>query len=78
MQDIRKHDKDTGSVEVQVAQLTQEIKRLTEHFNAFPKDANSKRGLLKKVGQRNRFLKYLQRKNEAVYTQLLERLQIRG
>lgn len=78
IQDFKQHEGDTGSVEVQVVQLTEDIKRLTEHFKAFPKDANSRRGLMQKVGQRSRFLKYLQKKNEAVYKQLLTRLGIRG
>ena len=78
IQDFKQHEGDTGSVEVQVVQLTEDIKRLTEHFKTFPKDANSRRGLMKKVGQRSRFLRYLKKKNEAVYKQLLTRLGIRG
>jgi len=76
--EFQKHAKDTGSIEVQVASLTSDIDRLTAHFKAFPKDYNSKRGLMQKVGRRKQFLSYLKRKNDALYAKLLERLDIRG
>src|SRR5260221_12735386 len=50
---------DTGSPEVQVALLTERIKGLTDHLRSFPKDNHSRRGLLKRVGQRGRLLRYL-------------------
>ena len=50
---------DTGSVEVQVAILTEQINRLTEHFKVHKKDFHSNRGLLKMVGKRKNFLNYL-------------------
>src|SRR4029079_11676091 len=53
---------DTGSTEVQVAMLTRRINELTEHLRTHPKDHSSRRGLLKLVGRRRRFLDYLQRK----------------
>ena len=59
------HDGDTGSPEVQIALLTERIKELTEHLQAFPKDNHSRRGLLKLVGQRRRLLAYLMRKDNA-------------
>jgi small subunit ribosomal protein S15 len=68
---------DTGSVEVQVGILTTRIKNLTEHFQRHAKDTNSRRGLLLLVGQRNRLLKYLARKDEARYSQLIEKLGLR-
>jgi small subunit ribosomal protein S15 len=68
------NDRDTGSVEVQVALLTADIKKLTEHFKAFPKDFASKTGLIKKVSRRRRFLLYLQKNNEDKYKQIIERL----
>ena len=75
--EFKKHAQDTGSVEVQVALLTEDIKRLTEHFKDFPKDFHSKRGLLKKVSQRTRFLHYLKRTDDATYNKLVSRLGLR-
>ena len=60
---VRRHgagESDTGSTKVQVALLTQRINELTEHLRAHPKDHYSRRGLLKLVGRRRRFLNYLQ------------------
>jgi small subunit ribosomal protein S15 len=53
------NDKDTGSAEVQVAVLTENIKQLTEHLRQHKKDVHSRRGLLGMVSQRRRLLKYL-------------------
>lgn len=58
------HEGDTGSPEVQVALLTEEIDRLSEHLKDHKKDNHSRRGLLQKVGKRRRLLQYLQ-ENEA-------------
>ena len=62
---VEKHGRgpaDTGSAEVQVALLTRRINDLTEHLRTHPKDHYSRRGLLKLVGQRRRFLNYMQTK----------------
>jgi small subunit ribosomal protein S15 len=72
-----KSEKNTGSSETQVALLTERIAMLTEHFKIHKKDTNSRRGLLKLVGQRRRLLKYLQRTNLTGYRGLIEKLQIR-
>lgn len=71
------NDNDTGSTEVQVALLTKRILYLTEHFKIHKKDHNSRRGLLKLVGQRRKLLKYLQRTDLEKYRQILEKLNIR-
>jgi small subunit ribosomal protein S15 len=71
------NDLDTGSAEVQIALITQRINYLTEHFKSNPKDFGSKRGLLKLVGQRRRFLSYVERHDAAKYKELLERLSLR-
>ena len=71
------HPKDTGSIEVQIALITDRIKNLTEHFKKHAKDFGSKRGLLVLVGQRRRFLRYIERTNEAKYKELVERLGLR-
>ncbi|MDA8409236.1 MAG: 30S ribosomal protein S15 [Treponema sp.] len=72
-----KSEKNTGSSETQVALLTERILYLTEHFKVHKKDTNSRRGLLKLVGQRRKLLKYLQRTDLAGYRSLIEKLNIR-
>jgi small subunit ribosomal protein S15 len=71
------HPGDTGSPEVQVAMLTQRINQLTEHLRRHPKDHYSRRGLLKLVGRRRRFLNYLQRKDLEGYRALIKELGLR-
>ena len=68
---------DTGSTEVQVAMLTRRINELTEHLRTHPKDHYSRRGLLKLVGRRRRFLDYLQRKDLEGYRALIKELGLR-
>ena len=75
--DYKKHDKDTGSPEVQVAILTERINYLTEHFKTHSKDHHSRRGLLKLVGQRRRLLEYLKSKDVGRYAEVIKRLGIR-
>ncbi|MGQ9477952.1 MAG: 30S ribosomal protein S15 [Candidatus Bipolaricaulia bacterium] len=69
---------ESGSPEVQIALLTAEIRQLTEHLKVHKHDFHSERGLVKKVGQRRRLLKYLERENPQKYRELLTRLEIRG
>ncbi|MBU1032661.1 30S ribosomal protein S15, partial [Patescibacteria group bacterium] len=57
------HPTDTGSPQVQIAILTTEIKDLTEHLRGHKKDHSSRRGLIKKVGERRRLMKYLKRED---------------
>jgi small subunit ribosomal protein S15 len=68
---------DTGSTEVQVAMLTRRINELTEHLRTHPKDHYSRRGLLKLVGRRRRFLDYMQRKDLEGYRALIKELGLR-
>ena len=68
---------DTGSLEVQVAVLTERIKELTEHLQNNHKDHHSRRGLLKMVGQRRRLLGYLKEKDIERYRALIEKLGLR-
>ena len=68
---------DTGSVEVQVALLTEEIKILTEHLKINIHDFHSKRGLLMKVGKRRNLLEYLKRTDINRYRELIKRLGLR-
>lgn len=69
---------DTGSPEVQIAQLTARIAQLTEHFQTHGKDHHSRRGLLKLVGRRRRLLRYLRRVDLEGYRKLIATLGIRG
>lgn len=77
VQEYGKNEKNTGSTEAQIALLSERIATLTEHFKVHKKDTNSRRGLLKLVGQRRRLLKYLQRKDLNGYRELIEKLNIR-
>jgi small subunit ribosomal protein S15 len=72
-----RHGGDTGSPEVQIAMLTRRINELTEHLRSHPKDHYSRRGLLKLVGRRRRFLNYLQRENLEGYRALIKELGLR-
>jgi len=71
------HEADTGSSEIQIALLTAEIEQLTEHLKTHKKDFSSRRGLLKKVGQRRRLLRYLQRDNETSFEDLVKKLKLK-
>jgi len=75
--DFGASEKNTGSSEVQIALLSERISQLTDHFKVNKKDTNSRRGLLKLVGQRRRLLKYLQRTDLIKYRSLIEKLNIR-
>ena len=73
-----KKDGDTGSSEVQIALLTEQIKILTEHLKVFKKDHSSRLGLLKMVGKRKRLLAYLKRTDYARFTDIVNSLGIRA
>jgi small subunit ribosomal protein S15 len=75
--EFRRHERDSGSPEVQVALITKRIEYLTEHFKAHAKDHHSRRGLLMLVGQRRRLLEYLRQKDLTRYRALIERLGLR-
>ena len=68
---------DTGSAEVQIAILTEEIKNLTEHLKEHKHDHHSRRGLLKKVGQRRSMLNYLAKKDVTRYREVVSKLGLR-
>ena len=73
-----KKDGDTGSSEVQIALLSEQIRILTDHLKIFKKDHSSRLGLLKMVGKRKRLLKYLRTKDYASFVQLVATLGIRA
>ncbi len=74
---FRTHETDTGSPAVQIAILSEEIKELTEHLKNHKHDFSSRRGLLKKVGERRKLLKYLQKENPAQFKLLAEKLKLK-
>ncbi len=65
------HAKDTGSPQVQIALLTKEVEELTKHLKDHRKDFSSRRGLIKKVAERRRLMKYLEREDEKAYLELV-------
>jgi len=71
------HTTDTGSPEVQISVLTENINQLTEHLKVHKKDFASRRGLLMMVGRRSRLLKYLETEDKQKYLVLIKRLGIR-
>jgi small subunit ribosomal protein S15 len=77
IQNFQLHPKDTGSVEVQIALLTQRINDLNGHLTEHKKDKHSRRGLLLMVGQRRKFLAYLQKKDYSKYQEIIQALGLR-
>ena len=72
-----KDEKDTGSIEVQISILTEEINSLTAHFKEHKHDNHSKRGLLHKVGQRRSLLNYLIKNDVTRYRKIVKDLGLR-
>ena len=75
--DYGRHEKDTGSSEVQIAIMSARITELTEHFKTHVKDHSSRRGLLKIVGRRRRLLDYLKKHEPETYKKIIGSLGIR-
>ncbi len=73
----KRHVKDTGSPEVQVAILTEKIKQLTDHLKTHKGDNHSRRGLLGMVSKRRRALDYLNKKDPTAYQELIKKLGLR-
>lgn len=71
------HEGDTGSPQVQIAILTEETKELVEHLKGHKKDFSSRRGLLKKVSERRRLLRYLEREDPVAHDDLAKKLKIK-
>jgi small subunit ribosomal protein S15 len=78
IQNYKRHQKDTGSPEVQIAILTERIKNLSDHLKQFPKDRHSRRGLIKMVNDRRRHLNYLMKKDRTKYLEIIKTLDLRG
>lgn len=77
IQKFRIHPNDTGSTQVQVAILTEEIKRLADHLKVHKHDYSSRRGLLRKISERRRLLRYLEREDEAAFEELVKKLKLK-
>ena len=77
MKDISRHDKDTGSSEVQIAQLTAKIENLSDHIKKFKKDKHSSVGLIKAVNRRKKLLDYLKKNKMETYKEVISKLNLR-
>lgn len=74
---FRVHENDTGSAQVQIAILSEEITELTEHLKNHKHDFSSRRGLLKKVAERRKLLKYLQKESDEQFKDLAKKLKLK-
>lgn len=74
IEEYKLHEADTGSPEVQIALLTEEIKRLLAHLKKHKKDFHSKRGLLKQVAKRRKFLRFLKEEDEQRYKSIVKKI----
>ena len=77
MKEIARHNKDTGSSEVQISQLTDKIQNLSEHIKKFKKDKHSSVGLIKAVNKRKKLLDYLKKNKLDSYKNVLSKLNLR-
>ncbi len=77
MKDIARHDKDTGSSEVQISQLTDKIENLSQHIKKFKKDKHSSVGLIKAVNRRKKLLDYLKKNKMETYKEVISKLNLR-
>ena len=77
IKELAMHDKDTGSSEIQVAQLTDKIENLSNHIKKFKKDKHSSVGLLKAVNRRKKLLDYLKKNKLEAYQNVISKLNIR-
>ena len=75
--EFQRHERDTGSSEVQIATLTKKIQLLTQHLKANKKAHSSRYGLLRMVNNRRSLLDYLKREDEAKYKEIIAKLGLR-
>ncbi|MDN7241236.1 30S ribosomal protein S15 [Planococcus sp. N028] len=75
--EFKVHDTDTGSADIQIAILTEDINNLNEHLRTHKKDHHSRRGLFKMVGRRRNLLKYLRENDVQRYRELITKLGLR-
>ena len=72
------HATDTGSIEIQVAMLSERISKLSDHLQKNNQDFASRQGLLKMIGKRKRMLSYIKNKDITKYATLIKKIGIRG
>ena len=77
MKEVARHDKDTGSSEVQISQLTDKIENLSQHIKKFKKDKHSSVGLIKAVNKRKKLLDYLKKNKMETYKEVISKLNLR-
>ena len=77
MKEIARHDKDTGSSEMQISQLTSKIENLSQHIKKYKKDKHSSVGLIKAVNKRKKLLEYLKKNKSDAYKNILTKLNLR-
>lgn len=77
IEEYKTHRTDTGSAEVQIGILTEEIQKLTIHLKKHPKDNHSRRGLLGMVSQRKKLLDWLKRESESKYYKIIKKLKLK-
>ena len=77
IEEFKRHKEDTGSEEVQIALLTEEIKKLLLHLKKHKKDVHSRRGLLKMVAKRRKLLKYLKEEDAKRYNNIIKKLKLK-
>ena len=75
---FQKSDTDTGSPEVQIALLTENINKLQDHFKEHKKDHHSRNGLIRMVNLRRKLLAYLKKKDANTHSELIKKLNLRG
>jgi small subunit ribosomal protein S15 len=75
--EFKRHEKDTGSEEVQIALLSEEIKRLLSHLKKHKKDVHSRRGLLKMVAKRKKLLNYLKEADTKKYNSIIKKIGVK-
>lgn len=76
--EVKRHEKDTGSSEYQIALFTEKIKKLTAHLKKNKQDFHSRRGLLKMVSKRKKLMDYLKKTNEKAYKSVIKKLGLKG
>ena len=78
VKEYKRNEGDTGSPEVQIALLTENINKLQNHFKSHKKDHHSRNGLIRMVNLRRTLLAYLKRKDAETYSELVKKLNLRG
>lgn len=76
--EVKRHEKDTGSPEYQIAMFSERIKKLTSHLKKNAKDFHSRRGLLKMVAKRRKLMEYLKKTNEKMYKATVKKLGLKA